>query len=357
MVSLAVALTLAVETLVLPAFDGVAPSATVQWTPGILLRPKISPSQKQEYYFETDGLVDLEGGVRRFRIFSQTEQTHAKLSRKVARELLRIWQLNYGRFGLDHAVRYNKQLVDVYLCETGEAGGEQLFGLDPDSRKDVNAIFIYDLKSFTDPLEMAREVAHEYGHATLPPVGGYKEGESWINGDLGEMVYLRALRDEMKAGRLVGEDVMDVALSDLGKWVSTEVDPLVTKAALASPGTQLALPTFLGRGAYLGLAAYSQTLLPAKVWRRSLTLFASTHAVDFPSAIVDAVAESNVDVILSIPANLRSSAIWIPFKNKNLLRLKVLARVDGWVKVNPGGASSIRLIANAEAGDSALTGL
>ena len=50
------------------------------------------------------------------------KDTHRHLAQQVARELLRLWQLCYAHLGRDHALKYNKQLVDVYLTETGEAG-------------------------------------------------------------------------------------------------------------------------------------------------------------------------------------------------------------------------------------------
>ena len=249
--------------MVLPNLDPIAPAAQIRMDEGVLLQPKRSPSQRQEFLYRATGLVDIDGSVPRFRIFSQTEETHLRLAGPVARELLRIWQLSYAHFGRDHAVKYNKQLVDVYLCEKGDPGGEQLFGLDPDSRKDVNAIFIYDLKSFTNPFEMCREIAHEYGHATLPPVGGYTEGESWINGDLGEMIYLRSLRDELKGGLITTEDTMGASLGDLQSWVEKEADPLILASATRSPGENMQKTNAAGRSSFLGFASYVQSLLPA----------------------------------------------------------------------------------------------
>src|SRR5205807_841719 len=97
-------------------------------------------------------------------------------------------------------------IVDVYLCWGGTPGGEQRFDIEkvgkPPRQIDVNTIYIYDLASFKDPVEMAREVAHEYGHAVLPPVGGFGEPEDWGNGDAGERVFMRWLSEEMPAGRM-----------------------------------------------------------------------------------------------------------------------------------------------------------
>lgn len=343
MVWAALLLTLQRDRIELPASVLGAPVASIEVESGPLARPKHPPMQKGEYRYQATGAVEVDGPTPRFRVFSQTESTHQKLAVPVARMLLRLWQVNYGHYGRDHAQRYNRQLVDVYLCETGEPGGEQLFGLDPDSRKDVNAIFIYDLKSFNDPLEMAREVAHEYGHATLPPVGGYKEGESWINGDWGEMIYLRALAREMKAGRITSEDIFGLDASTLVKWVAKEVEPIEYSAAMLTPGLNLGKPTLAGRSAFLGLAAYAEEILPVSVWKRALTLFSSVHASDYVGAVSEAVGESSSDVVLNIPPDLRRQTIWIPVKDKKLGGVKILARKDGWAKVEAGGNATIRL--------------
>ena len=42
--------------------------------------------------------------------------------------------------------------------------------------------------------EACRELAHEYGHAVLPAIGGFKSPEDWANGYLGERLFLRWLR-------------------------------------------------------------------------------------------------------------------------------------------------------------------
>lgn len=139
------------------------------------------------------------------------------------------------------------------------------------------------------------------------------------------------------------EDTMGANLADLDSWVSHEVDPVEADAATKTPGADMAKRTMAGRAAFLGLAAYAQSILPVSVWRRSLILFGSTHAEDYPDAIVEAVNESTEDVNLTIPVHLRQNSIWIPFKGKTAPKVRTLAKKPGWLKIAPAGAAEVRL--------------
>ena len=86
--------------------------------------------------------------------------------------LLRLWQMCSEKLGIDHPIRYGS-VVHVYLAEGGKAGGEQaVIGK-------KSCIYIYHVEDFTNPVEMAREIAHEYGHAIIPAIGGFRSPEDW----------------------------------------------------------------------------------------------------------------------------------------------------------------------------------
>jgi hypothetical protein len=70
---------------------------------------------------------------------------------------------------------------DVWLCRSGQAGGEQ-WGRN---------IYFYDLDAPRSSIEWIREVVHEYSHLALPPIGGYTAPEYWANGYLGERLIVR----------------------------------------------------------------------------------------------------------------------------------------------------------------------
>ncbi len=205
--------------------------------------PKLFGEEKRPWEFPwiVGGYANIKGDSPsadlKFRIYSQEHHETNDKSPQVARMLLRLWDMNLKRLKFVHSPVYHNGIVDVFLCFGGEAGGEQFFGEDTVGKTTYrnNSIFIYDMPSFTDSVEMAREVAHEYGHATLPPVGGYKQPEDWADGYLAEKIYLRWMRDAMTRGELGPIDAMGATKEGLDKWIATHVDPVELKAAQTEP--------------------------------------------------------------------------------------------------------------------------
>lgn len=318
------------------------PRMYVEAPDGKLEPPRISPLHKWEFPFLTRGYVKniVEGQtVPRFRVYHQRNQAQNDPSIFVTRALLRLWDFNYTQLRLDHKASIARGMVDVYLCWGGQPGGEQRFDSEvrPDDPSQVirlNTIYIYRLDSFTDPVEMIREIAHEYGHAALPPVGGFKKPENWANGYLGEKLYLRYLRDELLSRRLEPADAMGATYSDLDPWVRENVDTLAAAAASKGPDIKLLKQTsMLAMESYIGLALYSQSILPSEVFSRSITAMGSVKAADYPASIISAVT-SRDQVRLSIPPNLIGKRIWIPmpplFKEPSA---RIFARRGSWAQI------------------------
>ncbi len=308
--------------------------------------PKLSPkafgSPKQQWSFDwRTAVYGAEGKQEpiRFVIFSQEQNSGNNRAPKVARMLERLWEYNFKALKLDHSTIFGEGRIDVYLCWGGKAGGEQLFDSDDDSYghgQKVNTIYLYDLNSFTSPVEMAREVAHEYGHASLPPIGGYREPEDWANGYLGEKLFLRHIETEMAAERLSPADAMGATLPQLKVWVASNVDPLVARAAVNGPNpADLKDRSKAGMDAYVGLALYIDTVFPEGVFSRSMQLVGSTEAVDYPDAIVLA-AEEPARYTLRIPSYLAGKAIWIPLAHGKLSGATVSRRNGDWALIRPG---------------------
>ncbi len=276
----------------------------------------------------------------RFRVYSQ-EQRGGRAA-QVTQMLLRLWEYNAERVGLGHNPRYLGGLVDVFLCFGGKAGGEQLLdveiGPEPERRiLDVNTIYIYDMPSFTDPVEMAREVAHEYGHATWPHFGEFKDPEEWADGYLSEKIYLRWIREGLAKKELVPDDVMGATIEGIDKWLAANVTPLVQKASVTQPTSALlADPSKAGMDAFIGLALYVEGLFPGQVFGRSIRLIGSPYAKDYPDAVVLA-AEEPKSVTLRIPPQFIRKAIWIPLGTGQLTGAPILKKAaNGWVQVQVG---------------------
>lgn len=286
--------------------------------------------------------------MARFRVYSQDRKEKDDQAPLLARMLTAMWEENANRLRYDHPDQYNGGIVDVYLCWGGKAGGEQRFGVDFENgiQKSVNTIYFYDLSSFTDPVEKAREVAHEYGHAILPAVGGYEAPEDWANGFLGEKLFLRWLRDALVAGRLKPEDTMGAEGPQLDEWVKKNVDPLVITASQSLPTPQyLSDHSAAGMDRYTGLALYAATVLPERVFSRSMLLTGSTSAKDYPEAIALA-AEEPAEYSLTIPSYLKGKSLWIPLNKGKLKGAKILRYVGKWAKIQPTAAEV--LVTNPE---------
>lgn len=274
----------------------------------------------------------------RFRVYSQEKKAEGDKTALVARQAIRMWDLVTSRFRIGHNEQINAGIVDYFLCWGGKAGGEQLLGqeLTPDNKVlQVNTIYIYDLRSFSSPVEMAREVAHEYGHAVLPAIGGYDAPEYWANGYLGEKLFLRWIRDEMVRGVYGADDAMGTTQAQLDNWVKANVDTLALKAASVPPNpVSLADKGKVGMDAYMGLVLYADSIFPHSVIGRSMKLVGSQSAVDYPEALLMATQEKP-KITLSIPAYLKNKPIWIPLGKGKVAQAQILKREGDWAQIMP----------------------
>jgi len=320
----------------------------------LLLQPRLETPKKAPKYpdweFEwlTAGYVPRDkpspGRHLRFQTFSQVRRPKDDPATRATQMLLRLWSYNDKKLGLDHSEAFNNKIVDVYLAYGGPAGGEQLFGedsvFDPRSGRTstlkVNTIYVYQITTFTNPVEMAREVAHEYGHAVLPPIGPFKKPEDWANGFLGEMLYMRWLRDDLAADKLKPDDAMGATVMGLTGYLQKNVDPLVLRVAEYGPDfVALKQDGPAAMNAYLGLALYAEQILPSKAFSRSLALTASMKPLDYATSVVEA-AEEQANWTVRVPLELRGKRIWIPVGEGKLESGKALARRGDWVYIEAG---------------------
>ncbi|MBL8059720.1 MAG: hypothetical protein JNK63_03275 [Chthonomonas sp.] len=303
--------------------------------------PKVSPLNRWQFSWVFPGLARTPGQEDvyslRFRTYVQSRDEKKDLGPLVTRSLLHLYGFNVRKLRLDHSPSYFRRIVDVYLCDRGKAGGEQRFGEDPGITDEygnpqrTNQIYIYDLPSFTKPLEMIREIAHEYGHATLPPIGGYKAPESWANGFLGEHLYLVWIARELREGRLKPVDTLGATSADLQLYIRNKISPKVQNAATTRPDTGLEKRDASGMDALIGLALYAENLLPESVFRRSLMLTGQNPS-EYANAIVEASSELTTTPI-AIPSFLVGKQIWVPIGKGKLSGAKAITSHKGWALI------------------------
>lgn len=337
-------------------YDGLlGPKSLMLRTPtGRMDKPVVSPKHGWEFDYTVGGYVGTgEAKGLRFALYSQESTAGSARPESVVRTLLRLYSFNYKVLGLDHRpldrgpATPPSQIVTAYLCYGGDPGGEQLFDVDSSiGGAPVNTVYFYDLRSFTDPVEATREVAHEYGHATLPPIGGdYTAPEAWANGYLGEKLYLGYLAEARRTGALGPEDTFGATPEALRAWVRKNVDPLVDDALANGPRPALlARKDKAGMDALFGLALATARLYGPRLMVRAL-IVGGNDAKAFPSAASTA-AEEPEWTTLQVPAAMMGKPVWAPVGDGDVKTLQrrvsgatVLEARDGWAHLRPTNAT------------------
>ncbi len=305
--------------------------------------PKVSPKFEWKFNYITVGMVRTptsETFNTRFRVFGQTERKdHNDVYQWSTRLLLRLWEYSYFDLNIEHQPRFGRS-VDVYMATGGDPGGEQLFDIDGDTLTDsgqpsaVNTIYIYQVQNIRSNFELARELAHEYGHAQLPTVGGYSEPESYAAGDVGERIYLSWMLEQLESGKLMAEDTVFVDRDRLKEYVKQNVEPLVKQ--IASSGVDMAKLRKKDKEGYMHFVAvctYAHQILPKEIFQRSQHLIAK-EPYEAEAGIVDA-AEERRNWTLKIPPYLKGENLWIPLVNGKVTNATVVQRKGKWAKIKP----------------------
>lgn len=122
----------------------------------------------------------------RFRVMWQDVHGHAENRARFARQCAQLLLRLFGvlRAYTDLTPRFASDgVINVWLAEKGDAGGEAF----------NENIYLQEIGVQRAPIEWVRELAHEFGHETLPVVGGYVRPEWASNGILGERLFMRWL--------------------------------------------------------------------------------------------------------------------------------------------------------------------
>jgi hypothetical protein len=115
---------------------------------------------------------------------------------------------------------------DVWLCRSGQAGGEQW----------RDNIYFYDLDTPRSSIEWIREITHEYSHLALPAIGGYDKPEYWANGYIGERLIVRWLQRRKDGPQLV--ESLWGTFSGADNFDRLLIAPAIKLYATTGPSTQ-----------------------------------------------------------------------------------------------------------------------
>jgi len=194
----------------------------------------------------------------RFRVIWQDtpgqEEARLLLARQSAQLLLRLARVGQAYSG--YAPRFSPDgVVNVWLANDGEAGGESY----------QENIYLQQVGTARSSNEWVRELAHEYGHQSIPVVGGYTKPEWASNGYLGECLYLRWL-----SKNLLGDQHPWLRDGGLEAYARDRVTPLVKAFVANGPlaknlsGTDAtAMNGFVGMGLYLDMTRGGRALAQA----------------------------------------------------------------------------------------------
>jgi hypothetical protein len=196
------------------------------------------------------GSGTVSGYVRRFAVHASDAET-LPLARRVARLLTLLYGEMHTRMRFDHP---SHRTLDVWLMPTpgagqsADAGGEQF----------RDQIYLYDIFAERRPIEWAREVAHEYGHYALPGVAGFTAPEEWANGYLGERLFWKWLREDLRAARLQPDDIPFVTPEEIDDYAARQIAPLIARItspdAAVDPDKLPARRDTTGMDNFIGLA-------------------------------------------------------------------------------------------------------
>jgi hypothetical protein len=154
---------------------------------------------------------------------------------------------------------------------------------------------------------------------------------------LGEKLFMRWLRDRMKAGKLEPIDVMNATLPQMDAWVKKNVDPM--EAKIASNGPELGLLAGQGQGAmneYIGLNLWMDTILPPNVFARAIRDSGSIEASEYAAGMMRTIETWPSGVVVAIPASYKKTGAWIPVGKCRVAGATVMKRKGDWALVQPG---------------------
>ncbi|HEV2473147.1 MAG TPA: hypothetical protein VGS41_10810, partial [Chthonomonadales bacterium] len=194
----------------------------------------------------------------RFRVHGP-DAAALQLVQQTAQLLFYLHGETLRRFGIEHPE--SSPSLSVWLSErappgaTSDVGGEQF----------RDQIYLYRIMEQRQPLEWMREIAHEYGHFAIPGVSGYSSPEEWANGVLGQRLYLKWLRADLRAGLIRPDQIPFATPTLLDEYAARQITPLIDRICRNGVDTHALLQKSAAGMDYLtGLAMYVDSVYGSK---------------------------------------------------------------------------------------------
>jgi len=185
---------------------------------------------------------ELDTFTQKFRVM-WTDKVNDNLVVELAKSVIYAESLTTAYIGMSPRFTDKDGIVNFWITDQGEPGGE-LYN---------ENIYIYSAMTERDGQEWIREIAHEYSHLTLPPVGGYTEPEWSASGYLGELLVMSwATRNERPKDFAYANELnpIDINLTQISTLVNNFVKNGLEGISETS-SSKSAMDRFLGFALYV----------------------------------------------------------------------------------------------------------
>jgi hypothetical protein len=328
----------------LPAGKGVPAAEIVTLAPKAFLAvPAAREPRSGTMYPRAVGVYAREGETLRMRFTVHfAADAMAARARQAGRWLGALSLLSDRMLGAASRARYP---VSVWLSPDGRPGAETWNG----------SITVHAAGADRSALEWVRQLSHEWGHAAIPGGGGFARPEAWAAGDLGERLFLPAMRD---AGWLrAWDDSLDVE-----PYVQRYVEPV--RAAIARTGPVQRLVTGTDEAAYdhyLGACLYMEAAYGMPLFAATMNDLDGPRTADLLAAFSRSLAARNAWDVVRVAGVDGPLAVCFPERGRYMLEAhgpdghpappagpKTFAA--GWVRMDWPGVLIVRRLSGTEKG-------
>ncbi|MCC6442904.1 MAG: hypothetical protein IT210_05530 [Armatimonadetes bacterium] len=205
-------------------------------------------------------------------------ERHAEIASHILDLLLRLHAVVKERLGRE-PVFGREGRITVWVSPDGEAGGEQW----------KDNLYLYAVDAPRPAGEWLRQIAHEYGHHTLPAAEGFTEPEGWASGFLGERLFVRWLAPASPRGAFWPGD------AEAEGYLQAAAGPPVRLFHQHGPYSALMRgQNKASMDAYLGLVLVAEACYGPRILRQAFDRQKGTAPRRFAAALGQAIEAAGV---------------------------------------------------------------